>query len=198
MSRDLTPSLKTEYRGTIYRSRLEARWAVFLDALDVPHLYEPEGFDLGDGTPYLVDFRLPTARIYLEIKPVLPSPTEIEKCRRLASIVPDDVRLLYGEIGWWRWRNFGIGAQHGGLGFYVDEHPVDGRIGAVDSTADYCPCICTVCGLFGIEYQGRPARMRCGHVQPGEMRALSDRAIMNAVRASETAQLGYEFQKPGR
>lgn len=51
-------SIETEYNGYRFRSRLEARWAVFFDALHVPYEYEPEGFDLGDGTYYLPDFRL--------------------------------------------------------------------------------------------------------------------------------------------
>lgn len=197
MSRDLTPSLRTEYRGTIYRSRLEARWAVFLDALDVPHLYEPEAFDLGDGTAYLCDFKLPASRIWIEIKPTLPSPEEIEKCRWLAQIVPDDVRLLYGEVGWWKWHNFGIGAQAGGIGIYVEKRPDGERIADVDQSAIYCPCICPTCGLFGVEFEGRADRLRCGHVK-SKTREASSPQIVEAIERANTAQLGYEFQKAPR
>lgn len=51
-------ALETEYNGYKFRSRLEARWAVFFDRLGVEWEYEPEGFDLGDGMHYLPDFRL--------------------------------------------------------------------------------------------------------------------------------------------
>ncbi len=50
--------IQTIYKGYKFRSRLEARWAVFLDALRVRWEYEPEGYDLGNGMSYLPDFRL--------------------------------------------------------------------------------------------------------------------------------------------
>lgn len=51
-------AIQTEYKGYKFRSRLEARWAVFLDALGAKWEYEPEGYDLGNGMSYLPDFRL--------------------------------------------------------------------------------------------------------------------------------------------
>lgn len=50
--------IETEYKGYRFRSRLEARWAVFFDNCGIKWEYEPEGFDLGDGIKYLPDFRL--------------------------------------------------------------------------------------------------------------------------------------------
>lgn len=50
--------IQTEYRGYLFRSRLEARWAVFFDACGVDWAYEPEGYDLGGGIYYLPDFLL--------------------------------------------------------------------------------------------------------------------------------------------
>ena len=50
--------IETEYKGYRFRSRLEARWAVFFDACGVKWDYEVEGFDLGDGIKYLPDFVL--------------------------------------------------------------------------------------------------------------------------------------------
>ena len=55
--RDIKP-IETYYNGYRFRSRLEARWAVFFDALGVKYEYEPEGFDLGDGLYYLPDFKV--------------------------------------------------------------------------------------------------------------------------------------------
>lgn len=70
----MTPAIQTRYAGCRFRSRLEARWAVFLDHLGAEWLYEPEGYSLPSG-PYLPDFLIhphtPFA-FWLEIKPVLP------------------------------------------------------------------------------------------------------------------------------
>jgi len=50
--------IQTYYKGYLFRSRLEARWAVFFDACGVEYEYEPEGYDLGNGLMYLPDFLL--------------------------------------------------------------------------------------------------------------------------------------------
>ena len=49
-------AIPTLYKSTLYRSRCEAKWAVFFDALGWKHVYEPEGFDLGPLGYYLPDF----------------------------------------------------------------------------------------------------------------------------------------------
>lgn len=49
--------IETYYNGYRFRSRLEARWAVFFDALGVKYEYEPEGFQTPAGY-YLPDFRV--------------------------------------------------------------------------------------------------------------------------------------------
>ena len=51
-------AIETVYNGYRFRSRLEARWAVFFDALGVEYEYEPEGFKLPSGKCYLPDFRV--------------------------------------------------------------------------------------------------------------------------------------------
>ena len=61
-------AIETVYNGYRFRSRLEARWAVFFDAAGIKYEYEPEGFDL-DGVWYLPDFYLPWFKCYVEIKP---------------------------------------------------------------------------------------------------------------------------------
>lgn len=61
--------IETKYNGYNFRSRLEARWAVFFDKLEVPYEYEVEGFNLQYCSNYLPDFYLPKHDLYLEIKP---------------------------------------------------------------------------------------------------------------------------------
>jgi len=72
------PALETSYNGYRFRSRLEARWAVFYDALGIEYRYEAEGFDL-DGIKYLPDFWLPQQDCYIEIKGLEPTRDEIRK-----------------------------------------------------------------------------------------------------------------------
>jgi hypothetical protein len=60
--------IETEYQGCRFRSRLEARWAVFFDTLAWPWSYEPEGFELSAGR-YLPDFWLSGLKCWVEIKP---------------------------------------------------------------------------------------------------------------------------------
>ena len=50
-------AIETVYNGYRFRSRLEARWAVFFDACGYPWEYEPEGFNI-DGIYYLPDFKV--------------------------------------------------------------------------------------------------------------------------------------------
>lgn len=54
---DIKP-IETEYAGYKFRSRLEARWAIFFDACGADWEYEPQGYTLQDGTKYLPDFLL--------------------------------------------------------------------------------------------------------------------------------------------
>lgn len=61
-------AIETVYNGYRFRSRLEARWAVFFDAAGIMYEYEPEGYRMSDGTMYLPDFFLPEFNIYVEIK----------------------------------------------------------------------------------------------------------------------------------
>lgn len=62
-------AIQTRYAGCHFRSRLEARWAVFFDALNIAWEYEAQGYVLADGTPYLPDFHLPYLNRQLEWEP---------------------------------------------------------------------------------------------------------------------------------
>ena len=64
-------SIDTFYSGYRFRSRLEARWAVFLDNLKIKWEYESEGFELSDGRRYLPDFYILnfSGGFYMEVKP---------------------------------------------------------------------------------------------------------------------------------
>ncbi len=62
-------AIPTKYGGCHFRSRLEARWAVFFDRLDIAWEYEKEGYELGDMGRYLPDFWFPKQKAWGEVKP---------------------------------------------------------------------------------------------------------------------------------
>lgn len=62
--------IETRYAGCRFRSRLEARWAVFFDHLDIRWQYETEGYELSTGK-YLPDFYLPDFDQWVEVKGAL-------------------------------------------------------------------------------------------------------------------------------
>ncbi|MEF2229368.1 MAG: hypothetical protein V3571_00410 [Pseudodesulfovibrio sp.] len=62
---------RTKYNDILFRSRLEARWAVFMDLMGVRYKYEPFGAVVQTGVVevgYLPDFELPDIDLYVEIK----------------------------------------------------------------------------------------------------------------------------------
>jgi hypothetical protein len=79
-------AIETEYNGYKFRSRLEARWAVFFDTLGIEYRYEEDGFDL-NGTWYLPDFWLPKHNCWIEIKGQRPTEDEERKADLLAQVI---------------------------------------------------------------------------------------------------------------
>jgi hypothetical protein len=79
-------AIETKYNGHRFRSRVEARWAVFLDEAGISYEYEKEGFVLEDGTKYLPDFWLPDIGMWLEIKGGTATEDEDKKAELLARL----------------------------------------------------------------------------------------------------------------
>jgi hypothetical protein len=92
--------IETQYKGYRFRSRLEARWAVFFDALGIEWEYEPEGFDLGDGLYYLPDFRLRGrwGNIWLEIKGSPPNEKEVALATKLHQQSKEEVLITWDNL----------------------------------------------------------------------------------------------------
>ncbi len=88
--------IETQYKGYRFRSRLEARWAVFFDALGIEWEYEKEGYDLGGLGWYLPDFWLPHGRMWAEVKPEKFDDVAFEKCGMLVEATQCPVILLEG------------------------------------------------------------------------------------------------------
>lgn len=69
-------AIETEYNGYRFRSRTEARWAVFFDVVGIEYEYEKEGYELPSGR-YLPDFWLPNVDAWFEVKGGRPTEAEI-------------------------------------------------------------------------------------------------------------------------
>ena len=91
----------TEYSGTPFRSRLEARWAAWFDRRGIVWEYEPARFD-----GWMPDFKLVLdgAPVYAEVKPVSEFPMDVAQ-RILNAGCDNDVLILgQGPRHVWRYR----------------------------------------------------------------------------------------------
>jgi len=102
--------IETEAFGRLFRSRLEARCAVFLEAMGLRWEYEPEGFELPSGR-YLPDFKVykegcPAGYYWIECKGGIPTEKEVQSARELSKAtkaavmffgmpVLDEIRRMY-------------------------------------------------------------------------------------------------------
>lgn len=111
--------IETFYNGYKFRSRTEARWAVFFDTLGVRYEYEKEGYDLG-GIRYLPDFWLPDEKAWVEIKGQELTDAEIQKAHALTRATRHQVFVFIGAP----WFNL---ARHAFLAYDKDdpEDPVE-------------------------------------------------------------------------
>lgn len=138
-------AIQTQYGGYKFRSRLEARWAVVMDALGIQFEYEREGYELKSGK-YLPDFWLPKHNKWLEIKGQNPNYLEDKLAYELADATSHPVLMLFGDIP-------------SGRGFDTDSayiyHPGDGW------DCGYRLCECPTCGFAGFEFDGRSDRLEC-------------------------------------
>jgi hypothetical protein len=91
--------IETKYQGCLFRSRLEARWAVFFDKLGIPWEYEKEGYDLEEGGLYLPDFWLPQQDCFFEVKGAEPSTEERLKAFYLSKTLRKVVAVASGTMG---------------------------------------------------------------------------------------------------
>ena len=141
-------AIQTVYNGHRFRSRLEARWAVFFDAMGIKYLYESEGFELENGINYLPDFYLINHKCWIEIKGCEPTETERVKAQLLAKGLGQYVYIFWGgiepKVGIW----------------YVDSAEFFCPSGLWDN--QYAWCQCPGCGKLDIQYNGRAARIKCG------------------------------------
>lgn len=97
----------TEYRGTLYDSRLEARWAILLDNCpNVLHFrYHPRTYELQNGWKYTPDFevtcynnRSRRLSIYFEIKPIKPLLEYVYDQLKFCHQFQFDLIIVWGSL----------------------------------------------------------------------------------------------------
>lgn len=118
------------YNGVKFRSTVEARYAVFLDMLGTPWMYEYQGFDL-PSCKYLPDFWLPKIwkGLFIEVKSCMPTEKELTKCNELSRQIDSAVALQYEfhhpenceEYGLLVWNSLGLDSFPKGLRYVWTE-----------------------------------------------------------------------------
>jgi hypothetical protein len=147
--------IETEWNGYRFRSRLEARWGVFLDALGVRYRYEAEGFDLG-GLWYLPDFWLPAWRTWLEVKPEEPYGEDLEKLVRFErALRPGRPGYSAEDEGRGQYFYVLIGEPYGDArGTCYEARRVESAEGHEGLSPDRPPCYrvadCPLCGRLAV------------------------------------------------
>ena len=158
--------IETSYKGYRFRSRLEARYAVFMDAMKVKWQYEPEGFELPSGK-YLPDFFLPEVNggTWLEIKPYGMGYFGFLSCQgspRLSDPRFDDFSDFAVSNGQDFFVAYGIPSQD-----YFNEcagYELEGMLEGQGSLCDpYQWCVCGCGKTVGIQFDGRGDRVDCKH-----------------------------------
>jgi hypothetical protein len=135
-------AIETKYKGYRFRSRMEARWAVFFDYVRIKWEYEKEGYVI-NGTCYLPDFWLPELNTFVEIKGnVKPSDAELQKCIDLSIESNHPVYLLAGPIPTIEIESeppMKIGTEYNGF------HFLNGSM-----QSNYIWTMCEECGMHGM------------------------------------------------
>ncbi len=155
-------AIPTHYRGVDFRSRLEARWAIWMDSLRIQWEYERDGFEDEHGLRYLPDFYLTKAKCYLEIKPVEPDAGEIRKAWLPVYATGCDLYICHGmppsslenDAAMYR-------------GFHLEREPVPGcgRCYVQSIGAQWTKC--EACGCARPVYGGMTEKLGCCGANPG-------------------------------
>lgn len=137
-------AIETRYNGYRFRSRLEARWAVFFDKCNIRYEYESEGYELPNGEKYLPDFYLPDLDVHVEVKRNTPEGIKevLKKCDKAISwggpikcivILSDVPKPRTNDGGLWHFPcvYWAPGLPTWGWFFFSDSGELDGGNGEV-------------------------------------------------------------------
>ncbi len=197
-------AIETEYKGYRFRSRLEARWAVFFDTAGIEWQYETEGYNLKEtyegwscpdvdiediGKPdsfcYLPDFYLPALKTWVEIKPKdndgWPDKKASSKAMLLAAMTGHQVVIIKGLPG--------IRANDSYMGFVFSADCADS-----DQFFGYClKCKALKIGFLAWAERICEDYERCGYYRKEDLSCTP--LLINAVTAARSAR--FEHGKKG-
>lgn len=189
-------SIPTKYANVQFRSRLEARWAAFFDAMQWKWDYEPTELD-----GWIPDFRLNFIRpIWVEIKPEETCEGLEQYEERLEKQVREREILLLGDrpmldTDW------------------SDQYPTLGRLCEVDPEYGNCGwdkalwMVCGRCYEFSFYHATQTYRSRlCGHydgdhllgtIEANEKAAIDKvwKMAGNATQWNAKVQAQYEYEQ---
>ena len=183
-------ALDTNYNGYRFRSRLEARWAVFMDAIGVKYEYEREAYDL-DGLFYLPDFYLPQINAHLEIKNDRPTEDEFEKASRLSRLTKVPTYIVFGqpEMPWSNNLPSSESAQK------IQWEEING-LEVCTTDYSYWWCECPHCNRCELHFNGRADRIACG-CQKSEHGDKGYNFDSSRLLAAYNKARGYRFDPKG-
>ena len=159
----------------MYRSRLEARWAVFFRAAGIEALYETEGFDLPSDY-YLPDFYLVDLGAWFELKGQSPNQREDILARELAVATN---RAVYLRVGSPSTRLVGNASM------ITAYRPTPSGPLSVEDTQLFAEC--PECGRVDIVLRGEAQRVCAGRCIPFEQ-PVSGWQSQRLLKAYEAAQ----------
>lgn len=195
-------AIETKYKGYRFRSRLEARWAVFFDTLGVKWEYEKEGYDLGEAGRYLPDFWLPEHESWVEIKGQRETEHEKELARKLHMATTFPVYIFSGEIGYLAGETYVVSGWYTG----TDSSNSGGGLGDDYGTWGYCAeCSAAVLNPYifspdrvALRANWEPMTSPCKHTGNAVWLkgGLWHPRINSALNAARSAR--FEFGETGR
>jgi hypothetical protein len=170
--------IETNYKGYLFRSRIEARWAVFFDSLGVVFEYEKEGYQLRN-MRYLPDFWLPQQDCWVEIKGQQPTELEEHRASLLAKYTQKKVYLFAGAIP--------LPNNPDDMGSAVSYFEGEDN-GEVITDEPYWWCECPTCGLVGICFSGWISRLPCRHHEHEDIPGLNTPRLLAAYIVARSAR----------
>lgn len=110
LSEPLIPSIPTTYRGVLFRSRLEVKWARVLTNAGHRWVYEKDKFVLPSGC-YIPDFWLPDLNMWAEVKPEELNDLAKRKLMELTSVTGFSSLRFEGHPHLGRMHGYSVSAE---------------------------------------------------------------------------------------
>ena len=192
--------METLYKEINFRTRLEARWAVFYDFLGIPFRYEREKMQ-PDSYLHPSYFSLPEQQMLVLIKgsqedQELSSRSQFEAEAMILSERNngEDIYTFFGQIpivDGFTSLDYGDAdndSAHRVCSFPFNEDEDTETEGFFDHC--YAWCECPECGLLDVQYGGRAARNKCGCLEGDKGNNCGSLKLNMAYEAARKATFG--------